>query len=135
GCGQSDPGALVSSAKDHMAKREFTTAIIELKSALQKQPNNTEARYLLGVSSLENGDLAAADIELNKAKQSGFGGEELEVALARIMLGRGDYAKLNNELRGIRLSSPLLQAELQAINGAAQLAQGRRSEARAAFAE
>src|SRR4051794_29743223 len=59
-----DPAALVSSAKGHMAKREYGTAVIQLKNALQKVPNNIEARYLLGVASLENDDFTSAYTEL-----------------------------------------------------------------------
>src|SRR5581483_1389207 len=110
-CQRNDPGTLVGSAKDQMAKREYSAAIIKLKNALQQDPTNTEARYLLGVASLENGDFASADIELSKAKQSGYGGEDLEVALARSMLGRGQHAKLINEFHGTKLTSGKLQAE------------------------
>src|SRR4051812_5159149 len=84
-CSRPDPAALVSAAKEHMAKREYSAAIIQFKNALKSEPGNTEARYLLGVASLENDDLVSAEIELNNAKQSGYGEDELEVALARTM--------------------------------------------------
>src|SRR5436309_2532321 len=99
-CGRNDPAALVSSAKDHMSKGEYSAAIIQLKNALGKEPENNEARYLLGVSSLENGDFASAEIELSKAKQSGYSGEALQLALARTMLARGEHLKLISELHG-----------------------------------
>ncbi|HZP87197.1 MAG TPA: XrtA/PEP-CTERM system TPR-repeat protein PrsT [Burkholderiales bacterium] len=131
--GRVDPTALVASAKDHMAKQEYGSAVIQLKNALQAEPDNTEARYLLGISSLEQGDYYSASIELSKAKQSGYAGEELRVAVARTMLATGEHTTLIDDFQARKLSNPKLQAELQAIVGAALLAQGRRSEARASF--
>ncbi|HYX65287.1 MAG TPA: tetratricopeptide repeat protein, partial [Burkholderiales bacterium] len=51
-CSHDDPASLVASAKQYIAKRDFAASIIQLKNALQKDPNNAEARYLLGVASL-----------------------------------------------------------------------------------
>ncbi len=134
-CNRTDPATLVGSAKDHMAKQEFSAAIIQLKNALQKDPQNGEARYLFGLAALENGDLASAETELNKARQLGYENDALQVALARNMLARGEYKKLVDEFDGTKLSSPKLQAELLATVGAGELALNRRSEAQAAFRE
>ena len=135
GCSGNNPASLVQSAKDHMAKAEYSAAMIQLKNALQKEPGHTEARYLLGVSLLENGDVAAAEIEFSKARQSGYNGEELDVALARALLARGEYNRVITDFHGKKLAAPKLQAELRAIIGAAQLGQNRRDEARAMFDE
>src|SRR5205085_3379126 len=102
---------------------------------LQKDAENAEARYLLGVAALESGDVASADIELNKARDLGYNAEELQVALARTMLAKGEPAKLVSQYGSTKLASPRLQAELLAAVGNAQLAQNRRSEAQSAFGE
>ena len=47
GCAD-DPEALVASAKALLAKNDNSAAIIQLKNALQKDPDIAEARFLLG---------------------------------------------------------------------------------------
>ena len=47
-CGNQDPQALVSAARDHLQKNDPAAAIIELKNALQEKPDFPEARLLLG---------------------------------------------------------------------------------------
>ena len=67
GCGEDQPAALLASAKSYLAKNDQSAAVIQLKSALQKQPDLAEARFLLGRTLLEGGDAVGAEIELRKA--------------------------------------------------------------------
>src|SRR5262249_18011877 len=67
GCGRSDPSAFIASAKGYMAKADYYSGIIQLKSALQQAPDNAEARFLLAESLLASGDPAAAEAEVRKA--------------------------------------------------------------------
>lgn len=135
GCGSEDPPALIASAKEYMAKRDFGASIIQLKNALQKEPQNAEARYLLGVASLESGDVASAEIELGKAMELGLASDEVQVAVARTLLAKGDTGKVIAEFGPKRLASPARQAELRALVGLAQLARNRREDAQATFSE
>jgi len=135
GCSRDDPASLVASARKYIAKRDFSVSIIQLKNALQKEPENTEARYLLGLSFLESGDVGSAEIELKKASDLGLRTDELQLALARAGLARGASGKVLAEFGSKTLSSPKLHAELRAIVGMAQLAQGRSAEGQAALAE
>ncbi|MFL6570724.1 MAG: tetratricopeptide repeat protein [Burkholderiales bacterium] len=65
GCGGGeDPAALMASAKRYLQQRDFSASIIQLKNLLQKNPDNGEARYLLSVALLEQGDAVSAQIEL-----------------------------------------------------------------------
>ena len=50
GCSHEDPASLIASAKEYIAKGDFNASTIQLKNALQKDPKNAEARYLLGLS-------------------------------------------------------------------------------------
>jgi len=135
GCSRDDPASLLASAKQAIGKRDFSVSIIQLKNALQKEPENAEARYLLGLSFLESGDVGSAQIELKKASDLGLRSDELELALARTELARGANDKVLAELGSKTLSSPKLQAELRALVGMAQFAQGRGAEGQAALAE
>ena len=135
-CGAGDdPASLVASAKQYLHKREYNAAVIELKNALQKMPEHAEARYLLGVALLEQGDAGGAQIELDKAAGLGFAGDELQVALARTALATGDAAKVVERFGAKTLASPKSQAELRALVGMAQLARAKTSEAERAFEE
>ena len=69
-CGSNDSASLIASAKDYIAKRDYNASIIQLKNALQKEPENAEARYLLGLASLEKGDLVRIIKQQKKHHQS-----------------------------------------------------------------
>jgi len=135
GCGRTDPQALIASAKDYIAKRDYNASVIQLKNALQKDPQNAEARYLLGFAALENGDIASAEIELGKARELGYRGEELPVALARALLAKGQFEKVLADYGSKKVAAPKLQAELLATVGSAALALNRRPQAQSAFNE
>jgi putative PEP-CTERM system TPR-repeat lipoprotein len=130
-----DPAALVSSAKEYIAKRDFKASIIQLKNVLQKQPDNAEARYLLGFAALESGDLATAEVELQKAADLSFPSDDLQVALARTFLAKGDAAMVISQFSSKTLSAPKLQAELRAIVGMAELRRNSRQKAETTFNE
>ena len=81
GCGQS-PEQMVGSAKEYLAKNDRNAAIIQLKNALQENPNLGEARLLLGRSQLQVGDVAAAEKELRKALELKVPVDQVAPALA-----------------------------------------------------
>ena len=135
GCSHDDPGALLASAKQYIAKGDFNASIIQLKNVLQKDPKNAEARYLLGLSLLKNGDAGAAEIELNKAVDLGLRSDEVQVALARAQLDKGEADKVISRFGSLTLASPKMQAELRAVVGMAQLARNHIDDARKAFTE
>jgi putative PEP-CTERM system TPR-repeat lipoprotein len=134
-CQSDDPAALIASAKSYIAKRDFNASIIQLKNALQKEPNNSEARYLLGFASLENGDLVTAEVELDKAVQLGMTSDDLQIARARTLLGKGEPGKVLAQFATTALSAPKPRAELRALIGTAELLGNRRGEAQTAFKE
>src|SRR5207237_5097761 len=132
GCSD-DPAALMASAKRYMAQGDFNASVIQLKNVLQKTPQNGEARYLLGLASLEQGDPIAAQIELDKAAELGFGLDEVQLALARTALAKGEPDKLLERFGGKTLSTPNAQAELPALIGMSRLAKGQTAEAQRTF--
>jgi len=134
-CRGEDPAALMASAKQYMEKREYGASIIQLKNLLQRNPENGEARFLLGVAFLDGENPAAAQIELDKAAKLGFSSDELQIALARAALAAGETDKLPERFGSIVLSAPGAKAELRALVGTAHLERARTREAARAFAD
>ena len=53
------PDALLLSAKDYLAKKDTKAAVIQIKNALQANPNLAEARFILGSTLLESDPVGA----------------------------------------------------------------------------
>ena len=66
---EADSQKYLESAKKASANNDTKGAVIELKNALQKNPENAEARAQLGKLYIKQGDPASAEKELRKAMQ------------------------------------------------------------------
>lgn len=62
----------VESAQEYYAKGDLPAALIELKNALQENPNNRAARSLLGRMYLDRRDFPNAEKELSRAWDAGL---------------------------------------------------------------
>ena len=131
-CGQQNPETLIKSAKGFIAKRDYAAATIQLKNIIQKQENG-EARYLLAVSYIELGNYGAAELQLRQALAAKFSTEAIYPALAKVMLGLGDFNKLTSELGSVTVSDPTAQASIKSALGNAYLSLGQLKAARQAF--
>src|SRR4029434_3846369 len=96
GCSEK-PESLVASAKDHLAKNDQGAAVIQLRNALQKNPELAEARFLLGKSLLETGDAAGAEKELRKARELKYPDDEVVPVLAHALAVRGARKQVIDE--------------------------------------
>ena len=135
GCGpQNEPSQLIASARNYMAKKDREAAIIQLKNALQKEPTNGEARYLLGTLLLESGDLLSAEKELRRALDYNYSRDAVVPTLAAAMSRLGQWKQLASEFAETTLNDPEAQAKLKNELGYAYLALGQVKEARASFA-
>ena len=135
GCGPGDdPAKLVASAKDFIAKKNPATAVIQLKNALQKEPANAEARYLLGTLLVQSGDISSGEKELRRALEHGFAPAAVVPELAGAMLQLGQAKQLVEEFSGRKLDDPAAQAALLTELGFAHIALGQPKEAGASFA-
>ena len=132
-CGGDSPEALVKSARDYLAKGDSSAAVIQVRNALQKSPNNAEARFLLGSVLIERRDPAGAVKELRMALQLGYPADQTLPALARAMIDDGDAKELVTEFGDTKLGSADAQAALKTTIGKALLSLGRPKDAAAAF--
>ncbi|MFN0163557.1 MAG: XrtA/PEP-CTERM system TPR-repeat protein PrsT [Burkholderiales bacterium] len=128
-CSGGGTDALLASARDKLDKGDARSAAIEAKNALQKNPELAEARYLLGRALLESGDLAGAEVELVKARELRFTGDQLVPALAQVYLAQGKLDKVVELANGPALVSPAAIAEFNTQIAAAELIRGKRREA------
>jgi putative PEP-CTERM system TPR-repeat lipoprotein len=62
----------LSDAKEYSEKRDFSSAVVELKNAVRISPKNPEARLALGKAYLQQGNYVFAEKELNKSLELGM---------------------------------------------------------------
>lgn len=134
-CNSESPENLVSSSKEFLAKKDTKAAVIQLKNALQQNPNLAEARFLLGSALLESGDLAGAELELRKALELKHPVDAVVPQLARAMLGLGQAKKMIEDFGGLVLSSREAKAPLKTSLSSAYAALGKEEDARRSLAE
>jgi putative PEP-CTERM system TPR-repeat lipoprotein len=120
--------ALVAEAKQYHEKGDDTSAQIQLKNALQKSPDNAEARYLLGVIDNETGDPQSAEKELRKAMSVGMSAEKVMPDLAKSLLMERKFQEVLDETAKISAQSDIL-----ALRGDAYLGLGKSAEAKISF--
>lgn len=99
GCGDSnDSATLVERARQHLAQGKTQAALIELKNAIQKDPENPDARFALGRLQLTLGEFASAEKELRHAKAAGYHAGRVNALLAQALLGQGEYDRLLKDI-------------------------------------
>ena len=111
---RNDPASYVASAKAYLAKSDYKAAIIELKNALQKAPDNGEARYLLAKSLLATGDpCRRGDRGAQGDRCSSTRPTRPIRCSRRRWLRQGEFKKLVAELGDRKLDAPRRAPELE----------------------
>lgn len=129
GCGGDDPAQLIASGKEFMAKNDNKAAVIQLKNALQANPELGEARFLLGKALLASGDIAGAEVELRKAYNLKYASDDVVPLLAQAMLASGQAKKLTDEFATTELGSGQAKASLKTTLSNAWAVQGKGEQA------
>ena len=122
-CGDK-PDDLMASARNYLAKNDAKAAVIQLKNALQANPDLPEARFLLGTALLERGDAVGAELELRKALALKYPQDQAVPQLAKAMLELGQAKKLTDEFGKTDMSQPSAKASLQMSLATAYAIQG-----------
>ena len=115
GCGGDNPDALLASARDYLAKNDAKAAVIQLKNALQANPDLPEGRYLLGLALLRGGDPVGSETELRKALALKHPAEQVAPPLAQAMLAQGQYKKLTDEFGQTKLGQAAAEADRKSV--------------------
>lgn len=114
----------LSRAKAYAAQGDRKASVIELKNALQKNPDNLDARRLLGEVYLEDGQGGAAEKELLRARRLGMDRDALLPLLGRALILQGQYARALAEIELPRQAPAGLAARVRVVHGDARLGQG-----------
>lgn len=123
GSGASDK-ELIESAKSYMAEKQVSEATIELKNALQTNPKNAEARYLLGEISLQIGNLASAEKEYQRALEMGWNAEAALIGKMRAMNAQRKYKEVLEISNATNDWPDTAQANLLALKAIAYVGEG-----------
>lgn len=125
----------IQRAKDLEDAGDLRGGIIELKNAVQKNPDSAQARLLLGQFYLKAGLGAEAEKELGRAQQLGVSPETLKPQLGEALLMMGEYQRILDEIHpGERTTRPNL-ARIYQIRADAMLKKGQVGDACALFEE
>ncbi|SDZ75440.1 putative PEP-CTERM system TPR-repeat lipoprotein [Nitrosospira multiformis] len=132
GCNKAvDPVKLMADAKRYEESGDHKSAIIQLKNALQQNPDNSEARYLLGAIYNKTGDFQSAEKELRKALSLGMDAGKVLPELGQALLRLGAYQQILDETK--ELADKTKSAQILTLRGNAQLGLGKTAEAKALF--
>ena len=123
----------LSDAQSYYEKKEFQSAIIQLKNELQKNSKNTQARFLLGQVYLASGSFIDAEKELKVALSLGSEQDKTQILLAKALLNQGKVDEALATLENKVFSNPDEHAEALAIQGHLYLAKNKLEDARASF--
>ncbi len=124
GCDDQSSQALIASAQSHLEKGETRSAVIQLKNALQKDPESAQASLLLGRTLLATGDAASATPILRKAASLHAPDAQVLPLLARALNMEGHADETTKRFADVRLSDPAAAADLKTSLARAYLLQG-----------
>lgn len=111
----------IERAKDMQAKGDLRGGILELKNAVQKDPNSTQARFLLGQIYVNTKQGDAAEKELTKARELGLDEESIKVPLGEALLLNRDYKRLLADIRPSEQTSSSNKAKILTLHGNANM--------------
>lgn len=118
----------IERAKDFQSKGDMRASILELKNAIQKDPNNAQARWMLGTNYLDLRQGGEAETQLEKAVQLGINPQSARIPLARAELYQGNFQTILDTLAAIDSEEPGILAQILDLRGNALLGLGKYSE-------
>ena len=120
-----DSGDYLRDAQAYIDKGEINAAVIQLKNALLTDPDNREARLLLGQVYLKQKDGLSAEKELRRAQELGVTREEVLAPLGQALLMTGQNGKVLLEINQESGDSDALRLDILVLQGQAYLATGK----------
>ena len=128
-----DSDGYLSDAQAYFNKGEVSAAVIQLKNALLLDPDDKEARLLLGEAYLKQKNGLSAEKELRRAQELGTAREAVLVPLGRALLMTGQNDKLLQAITPETGDSVALKVDILMLQGQAYLATGKLAMAEEKF--
>jgi putative PEP-CTERM system TPR-repeat lipoprotein len=122
--------SLLTEAKQYQQKGDLKAALIQLKNAVEKSPENGEARLQLAALELKMGDMASAEKEARKARSLGIAADVALPLEGKAMAQQGRFKEM---LETITPELAAHSAPLLSLRGDALLATGKTDEAKQAY--
>lgn len=122
--------SLLAEAQQYKQKGDLKAALIQLKNAVEKSPEDGEARLQLAMLELELRDVQSADKELRKARSLGIAADRVLPLLGQADARQGHYQAV---LEDIPVEQAQKSAPLLALRGDALLATGKMDEAKRSY--
>lgn len=121
-------------ARDHFERKEWRSALIELKNALQADPNNVAARVLLGETYLRLRNGPAAEKEFLQALQRGGNRTDVLLRLGEAYLIQRKFDEVLKEVR-VEAAPKDRRYDALILRGSAHLGLRQLDEAKKAYAD
>ena len=121
----------VATGQEYIAKGDFQAAAVQLRVAVQEQPDSAELRVLLADVMEHKFDLASAEAGLVKAVDLGASADVLVPRIALLMLDRNELDALVRGYQGQSLTDPAADSSLRGAVALALLGLEREPAARA----
>ncbi len=125
------PEGRVERARASIAQGDYGGAVIELKNALESDPDLVDARMLLARASLHLGDALGAQKELRRAREAGAPASATSELSAETSLALGQARELLAQIGANQVELP--EPARSTYRGEALLMLGQADEAAAAF--
>ena len=107
------PADRLAEARRLTDQQDRAGAIVLLKSVIQDEPALAQARWMLGAALLDNGEVAAAQIELDRALSLGQALTDVAPLLARALLAAGKPKAVIGQFDSLALPEALPTAALR----------------------
>ncbi len=124
---------LLASATTFLGQNDPKAAAIQLKNALQINPESPVARYMLGKALLASGDPVGAEVELLRARQLKHPDAQVLPELARAQLALGHFKAMTDDMAAVEFDGAAPMADLQTSLAAGYIMQGARDRAQTAI--
>ncbi len=119
----------IERAKDFEDQGNVKASVVELKNAIQKNPDSPQARLLLGQVYLKLGMGAEAEKELSQAEKLGVSRESILPQLGEALLLTGEYKRVLDEIQPGNQTSKLNLARIYQLRADALLMRGNLEDA------
>ncbi len=130
-----EAGSYLEEARGYLQQGKINEAVIQLKNVLQQNPKDAQARFLLGQAYIQGGDGAAAEKELQQAKELGLARQDWLAPLGQAYLLQGKFEGLLKDINLDPGDLLELRSDVLGLRGSAALALNRSDQAKSDFAQ